>query len=53
MIDDLKPYPQYKDTFSVWLGSVPTPWEVRSLRTLDEIRADILALEKESEGLLS
>ena len=52
MIDELKPYTEYKDTPSVWLGSVPTPWEVRSLRTLDEIRADILALEKESEGLL-
>ena len=33
----LKPYPDYK----------PQP-----LRSLEEIRADILALEKETEGLL-
>jgi type I restriction enzyme, S subunit len=34
MIDDLKAYPEYKETSSDWLGSVPLHWEVRSLRTL-------------------
>ena len=37
MIHNLKPYSAYKDS--------GVPW-------LDEIRADILALEKETEGLL-
>ena len=28
MIEGLKPYPDYQDTESKWLGSVPTHWEV-------------------------
>jgi type I restriction enzyme S subunit len=34
MIDGLKPYPEYKDSGSRWLGAVPASWEVRNLRTL-------------------
>jgi type I restriction enzyme S subunit len=34
MIDGLKPYPEYKDSGSRWLGNVPVSWEVRNLRTL-------------------
>ncbi len=65
MIDGLKPYPAMKDSGVPWLGAVPgsakTGYEIsftryfyqpQPLRTLEEIRADILALEKETEGLL-
>jgi type I restriction enzyme S subunit len=34
MIADLKPYPEYKESGSRWLGNVPAHWEVRNLRTL-------------------
>lgn len=34
MIADLKPYPEYKESGSKWLGRVPEHWEVRNLRTL-------------------
>ncbi len=34
MIADLKPYPEYKESGSCWLTSVPFHWEVRNLRTL-------------------
>lgn len=30
----LKPYPEYKDSGSRWLGAVPKHWKVRNLRTL-------------------
>src|SRR5205085_12281014 len=33
LIKSLKPYPEYKDSGSRWLGEVPAHWEVRSLRT--------------------
>lgn len=29
MIEDLKPYPEYKDSGLPWLGEVPAHWEVR------------------------
>jgi len=29
MIEDLKPYPQYKDSGLPWLGQVPAHWEIR------------------------
>jgi|GEM_PF-1188713 len=45
MIADLKPYPAYRDSGLPWLGDVP-------LRTLEEITADIFAIEQEAEGLL-
>jgi type I restriction enzyme, S subunit len=34
MIKALKPYSEYKDSGSKWLGAVPVKWEVRNLRTL-------------------
>ena len=34
MITDLKPYPEYKESGSSWLGKVASHWEVRNLRTL-------------------
>jgi type I restriction enzyme S subunit len=34
MIEGLKPYPEYKESGSRWLGSVPTSWQVHNLRTL-------------------
>ena len=34
MIADLKPYAEYKESGSKWLGAVPATWEVRNLRTL-------------------
>jgi len=40
MIADLKPYPEYKESGSEWLGAVPAQWEVRNLRTLISKRAE-------------
>ncbi len=34
MIADLKPYSAYKKSGSLWLGAVPSHWEVQNLRTL-------------------
>lgn len=34
MIQDLKPYPAYKDSGDSWLGAVPEHWQVRSLGSL-------------------
>ncbi|MBL8144475.1 MAG: hypothetical protein JNM38_25395 [Acidobacteria bacterium] len=34
MIGDLKPYAEYKDSGSRWLGNIPAHWEARNLRTL-------------------
>lgn len=34
MIDGLKPYPEYKDSGSPWLGPIPQHWGVRSFRTV-------------------
>lgn len=34
LTDGLKPYSEYKESGSKWLGSVPAHWEVRNLRTL-------------------
>ncbi|HHO82024.1 MAG TPA: restriction endonuclease subunit S, partial [Halothiobacillus sp.] len=38
MIEELKPYPAYKDSGVPWLGKVPAHWEVRRLRTVVEMR---------------
>ena len=38
MIDDLKPYPQMKDSGVAWLGEVPEHWVVRRLRNTSEMR---------------
>ena len=40
MIADLKPYAEYKESGSKWLGAVPAKWEVRNLRTLISKRAE-------------
>ena len=40
MIDGLKPYAEYKDSGSGWLGAVPKKWEVRNLRTLISKRTE-------------
>ena len=34
MIEELKPYPDYKDTGLPWLGQVPGHWELRRLKFL-------------------
>ena len=43
MIADLKPYAEYKESGLPWLGLFTRN---------EEISADILAIEKEAEGLL-
>jgi len=40
MIEGLKPYAEYKESGSKWLGAVPAKWEVRNLRTLLSKRAE-------------
>lgn len=40
MIADLKPYSEYKESGSMWLGAVPVTWEVRNLRTLISKRSE-------------
>ncbi len=34
MIEDLKPYPEYKDSGLPWLGKVPAHWQVRRIKTV-------------------
>jgi type I restriction enzyme S subunit len=34
MIEELKPYPAYKDSGVAWLGKVPEHWEVRRLKRI-------------------
>jgi type I restriction enzyme S subunit len=34
MIDDLKPYPEYKDSGPPWLGSLPSRWAIMRAKTL-------------------
>lgn len=34
MIDELKPYPEYKDSGLPWLGQVPKGWGVRRIKTV-------------------
>src|SRR6266446_2083453 len=33
MIDGLKPYAEYKESGSPWLGVIPAHWRLRSFRT--------------------
>ena len=40
MIEGLKPYADYKDSGSKWLGDIPSKWEVRNLRTLISKRTE-------------
>jgi type I restriction enzyme S subunit len=37
-MDDLRPYPAYKESGLPWLGRVPATWEAHCLRTLTRIR---------------
>ena len=57
MITDLKPYAEYKESGSKWLGAVPATWEVRNLRTLISKRAErdradlpLLSVAREKDG---
>lgn len=38
MIDELKPYPKYKDSGLPWLGSVPAHWDMKRMKHLFSIR---------------
>lgn len=40
MIEGLKPYAEYKESGSKWIGAVPAKWEVRNLRTLISKRVE-------------
>jgi type I restriction enzyme S subunit len=40
MIAELKPYAEYKESGSRWLGIVPANWEVRKLRTVISKRVE-------------
>lgn len=40
MIEGLKPYAEYKESGSRWLGAVPAKWEVRNLGTLISMRVE-------------
>jgi type I restriction enzyme S subunit len=34
VIDDLKPYPEYKESGVSWLGKIPSNWDVRRMKLL-------------------
>ena len=40
MTEGLKPYAEYRESGSKWLGAVPVEWEVRNLRTLISKRSE-------------
>jgi type I restriction enzyme S subunit len=40
VIEDLKPYPEYKNSGSKWLSTVPSHWDVRKLRNLTRSRSE-------------
>lgn len=40
MIGDLKPYAEYKESGSRWLGTVPSHWKIQNLRTLSTKRSE-------------
>jgi type I restriction enzyme S subunit len=42
MIEELKPYPAYKDSGVPWLGQVPVHWEVKPLKRWVSINAAVL-----------
>ena len=51
MIDQLKPYPTYKDSGVEWLGQVPAHWEVRRLKNVCLlVYGDALASEVRRDG---
>jgi type I restriction enzyme, S subunit len=40
MIANLQPYPEYKNSNSLWIGKIPANWQVRKLRTLIRVRKE-------------
>jgi type I restriction enzyme S subunit len=42
MIEELKPYPAYKDSGVPWLGKVPEHWELKPLKRLVRLNASVL-----------
>jgi type I restriction enzyme S subunit len=40
MTGGLKPYPEYRDSGTPWLGCTPAHWEIRNLRTLVKPRRE-------------
>jgi type I restriction enzyme S subunit len=51
MIEDLKPYPEYKQSELPWLGEVPTHWQVLRIKTV--LREIDSRSEEGTETLLS
>ena len=41
MIDDLKPYPEYKESGLPWLGDIPEHWRVLPLKAVCEIQSGV------------
>lgn len=51
MIDNLKPYPAYKESSVKWLGEVPAHWEVRRLKRICRLEyGDALAGDVRRDG---
>lgn len=52
MIDALRPYPKYKESYVPWLGEVPEHWEVRKLKFLARLKSgdNITSYEIEETG---
>ena len=48
-------YTAYKDSGVEWLGEIPEHWEVLNNEEVrnEEVSAEILALDKESDGLIT
>ena len=48
-------YPAYKDSGEYWMGYIPEHWEVLNNEEVrnEEVSAKILALDKESDGLIT
>ena len=38
MIDGLKPYPEYKESGSKWIGVIPSHWDLCSLRAITTVK---------------
>jgi type I restriction enzyme, S subunit len=41
MFTDLKPYPVYSESVSIWLGTMPAHWAIRRLDSAARIRSEI------------
>lgn len=53
MINDLKPYPKYKESKLPWLGAVPAHWDLSPNRTLVRKRKVLVGKEHSEHKLLS